>query len=304
MEPLKAGLEATGERLDSVPEAVQGLLGSFLEQGANSITLTGGEPTIRKDFFSLLEQVSETGLYVTVQTNGRLLSAEKAKSRLSALSNKNILFVVAIHASTPALHDDVTRAPGSFAETVKAIRNLKGLGFPICGKMVLSSGNVRDIGSTLSLMASLGIAEAMIAYPHAENFPKDAMRGFLPRYGEVRNSLAELNLLDIFPGRVFFETIPYCQFPAPDFWKFSNDLELLKGRIQARETFIEMSMTGERINWEESRTRSKHKGAKCALCLLDRACEGVWEEYSKLFGDSELTPISDAETAFAFADSL
>jgi MoaA/NifB/PqqE/SkfB family radical SAM enzyme len=51
-----------------------------------------------------------------------LLAGRKAE--LTALSRRDIVFAVALHAPEAEIHDRITRAPGSFAETVEGINNL------------------------------------------------------------------------------------------------------------------------------------------------------------------------------------
>ena len=104
--------------------------------------------------------------------------------------------------------------------------------------------------------------------------------------------------------RVFWETIPFCQMPHPEFFRHSIDLDFLRSRLNEEKTYIEMTMTGQHIDWEESRKEIKAKGACCTSCLLEKVCEGVWEEDLPLHGEGDLIPITDIAQAEALWSSL
>jgi len=304
MEPVRKRLAAEQQAIDSSFTDIERLIDTLGEQNCTSITLTGGEPTLRKDFFDILHRVAMTSISITVQSNGRLLGKEKALHALADLSRRDILFVIALHGDNSKLHDAVTNVPGSFQETVAAIQSLMTIGFPVCGKMVLSRYNVSAAADTLMFMAKLGIDDALVAFPHAEDFTEDVLKKMLPRYAEIRDMLQAVAAALYLPKVVRWETIPFCVFPNPAFFSSSMDLEFLKAKIQGLGTIIEMSMTNQRINWEESRKTIKTKPQQCQECLLDYVCEGVWQEYLEFYGGKDLVPIRQDETVHSFLETL
>jgi MoaA/NifB/PqqE/SkfB family radical SAM enzyme len=302
MEPTRLGLIHQQHDLDSTYECIESLIDTFSENSINSVTLTGGEPTLRKDFFQILHKLTLTNISVTVQTNGRILSTDNSLHLLSQLPHRNVLFVIALHSSSRSIHDTITQKNGSFDETTLAIKKLTELGFPLSGKMVLSNYNINDINSTLNLMHTLGIKDAIVAYPHAEDFTKDALYNILPRYYQVRQSLMYYQEKSDFP--VFYETIPFCCLPNQNFFKSSIDLDYLKMHLTSSEIIIEMTMIDKQIKWEESRKSIKLKTQKCNLCLLSSICEGAWAEYYDIFNDEDLIPITDPNIVEIFINSL
>ena len=305
MEPVRQRLENAHEDLDTEPNSIEALLVRLREKGMSSITLTGGEPTLRKDFHALLHTLAKTPLPITVQTNGRLLSSPEVKEALGSLPRRrDIFFVVALHGADSTLHDAITRIPGSFKETVAGIAALTDLCFPVCGKMVLSRYNTDALAGTLTYMCELGIQEAMVAYPHAEAFPPVALRDVLPRYADVKKALATLLRPTQPLPHLTWETIPFCVFPDSSFFPSSFDLMHLQAHLQNEKTIIEMSMTGERIEWEKSRKSIKSKGERCRLCIMDHVCEGVWSEYFDLYDEDDLEPIQDIGAVQAFLEKL
>ena len=60
-----------------------------------------------------------------------------------------------------------------------------------------------------------------------------------------------------------------------------------------------MQRTGEsRVhNWEKERKEIKWKGNECGLCVFEKVCEGVWNEYVHYYGKKEFVPINDPSVA-------
>jgi hypothetical protein len=81
-------------------------------------------------------------------------------------------------------------------------------------------------------MDELGIKEAMVAFPHAENFPLSALRDVLPRYADVKNALHALSSPPQPLPHITWETIPFCVFPDLSFFPFSLDLLHLQEHLQ------------------------------------------------------------------------
>jgi MoaA/NifB/PqqE/SkfB family radical SAM enzyme len=246
----------------------------------------------------------EKGMVITVQTNARLLGTPKAKESLAALPNRAVEFVVALHGPTPAIHDNITRVPGSFTETLAAIDTLARLDFPVIGKMVLSRHNVQAIEPTLRLLAERGVLEALVAFPHAEEFSYTALTDVLPDYEQVRTALSVLPDPTCSMRTVYWETIPFCVLPGVDFFPYSIDLTYLKEKTHNRDSEINMTMTEQKILWEPSRKTSKAHAPQCGQCLLEHVCEGVWQEYFSLYTNDALRPIDDAVLVDTFIASL
>jgi sulfatase maturation enzyme AslB (radical SAM superfamily) len=304
MEPVRKRLLKEHKAVDAECETIDGLIAKIIENKADSVTLTGGEPTLRKDFFDLLERLSDSDLAITVQTNGRNLSKAAALDRLAAMSRRDITFVVALHGASAAIHDQVTRKARSFQETTLAIQNLRSIGFPVCGKIVLSSYNLHGTAETLNYMRTLGIDDAMVAYPHAEDFSSGALKEILPSYGSVQAMLQTVPGPKAGMRRMLWETIPFCIFPTPDFFPFSLDVEYFREKLQTGQTFIEMSMTGETLSWHDTRKTIKSKASQCQACLVEQLCEGVWSEYFDVHASHGFTPIQNMELINTFLEQL
>lgn len=307
MEPVKKVQQRSGNGLDADTASVQGLITSAAERGFSHITLTGGEVSVRPDFPELVLFALAQGLTVVIQTNGRQLARPSRRAFLRQVANPDRLqFVIALHGPDQAIHDAVTRRPGSFRQTIRGIQSLRRDGFRVCGKLVISRINLVGIVATLRLLKRLDIDECVVAFPHAEDFSSQAFHRVVPRYDAVAAVLQAILAADAatFPLAISYETIPYCVVRDVRFWRSSLDLVFLQERLHGSETLIEMSMTGSTIDWSAARGQIKTKPAACGACLLDPLCEGPWEEYVVHFGDREFQPVTDHALVNQFIEGI
>jgi hypothetical protein len=277
------------------------------DRGYSSITLTGGEVTMREDFPKICSYALEKQFDITVQTNGRLLSAPHIKNFLEGCQgNSKLNFVIALHGSTANIHDNITNTPDSFLETINGIKLLSSLAFRMTGKIVMSLKNIKDLSQTLKLYKELSINEVVVAFPHAEEFDDETFSSVVPRYKEVGAALDAVMLAsEGFPKQIRYETIPFCILSSPTMWYMNTDLAFsLQKHQNQQETLISMAMAGDLINWSEERLKSKKKSGDCSLCLLDYLCEGPWIEYVMIYGNQEFIPITDTQRVEEFISKL
>lgn len=125
--------------------------------GVHLINLLGGEPLILgEDLLSLARYCNETGMRMTLNTNGTLLTEEMAR-RLFDSGCKGL--TVSIDGPNPATHDAV-RGKGTFARTISNLRRLAELDFfdhkvSLTINTVLTKHNMYYIDEMLSLCLSL-----------------------------------------------------------------------------------------------------------------------------------------------------
>jgi radical SAM protein with 4Fe4S-binding SPASM domain len=112
------------------------------------VTLTGGEPLSRKDFFEIAEAAKTEGYALRIFSNGYLIDREMAR-RLKAL--KPFEVEMSIHGDNAETHEKMTQIKGSFRKLMEAVDFLKELGVKINLKSVITKFNqeqlsgIRDI---------------------------------------------------------------------------------------------------------------------------------------------------------------
>lgn len=114
--------------------------------------INGWEPTSLKDLPGTVRALKRRYSVVSLFTNARRLDAGLAR-RLKAAGLDEA--IVSLHGPDAAVHDALTRSPGSFAEAVAGLRALSGrIKFGV--SLVLTKSNLARLAETLDLAESLG----------------------------------------------------------------------------------------------------------------------------------------------------
>jgi len=123
--------------------------------GISMIDLFGGEVTLRKDLFALLEQVRWLGMDSMFITTGYYVDRAFAK-RLAAAGVKRV--VVSIDGSRPEIHDPIRQLPGLWDKAVRAMRALAAEpSIETFASTVILSQNLEDLPALIRLSARCGI---------------------------------------------------------------------------------------------------------------------------------------------------
>lgn len=101
------------------------LFNQLVESGTFFVILTGGEPFLRKDFMDIVRMARKRRISVTIFTNGTLINEDIA-SELARLWVQEVH--ISLYSANPHVHDSITRLPGSFERSVRAIRMLRERG--------------------------------------------------------------------------------------------------------------------------------------------------------------------------------
>ena len=152
---------ATGDRVRKFVAwpRVQRILREHRAQGIRSLDIDGGEPTLHPHLADTIALARKLGYrQVNVTTNGRKLDDEPYTRRLLDAGLTSLL--VSLHGPTAAVHDAVTRAPGSFDETVAGIRaavHLLPADVDFGVNITVSRTNVDHLDAYAELLWDLGV---------------------------------------------------------------------------------------------------------------------------------------------------
>lgn len=100
---------------------IKGIVDSLKSLGTKYISISGGEPFLRKDIFEVIEYIKSKDLGLHISSNGALIT-EDAANRINDLGLNAIS--ISLDAVTPKLHDDIRGVKGAFNMAVTAIGNL------------------------------------------------------------------------------------------------------------------------------------------------------------------------------------
>ena len=113
--------ELTTEQCEAVIDELQRMQVFYVNIG-------GGEPTIRPDFWELLEYAVNHQVGVKFSTNGVRLSPERAAFLASPACNGYVDVQISLDGATAEVNDYV-RGPGSYDTALTALQNLQDAGF-------------------------------------------------------------------------------------------------------------------------------------------------------------------------------
>lgn len=157
------GLHDTRERDELSTAEVKRILDEMADAGCLWLLLSGGEVMVREDFWEIYLHALRKGMFVAVFTNATLIDDEMARR----LADYPPLAVdISVYGADAALHDLITRTPGSFNRTMTGIARLREYGVPFALKSILMTLNYHHLGAMRKLAQVLGVefrTDALIA---------------------------------------------------------------------------------------------------------------------------------------------
>jgi len=133
-------LSRSGAELDT--EEAFRVLQQLKELGVLYVTLTGGEPLLRQDFWEIAEEARRLKFAIRVFTNAYLIDDEVA-DRLKELAI--VETSISIHGSNAEVHEKLTRIPGSFQRVLDAVKRLRERDMRVVLKTPVTKLNEHDL---------------------------------------------------------------------------------------------------------------------------------------------------------------
>jgi radical SAM protein with 4Fe4S-binding SPASM domain len=125
------------------------LIDEIVEAGCLFLLLTGGDPMVRPDFARIYRHAKESGMLVTVFTNGTLI--DQAILDLFDELPPHVV-EISIYGATAATHDEITTVGGSFARMIDAVEKLLDRGIRLRLKSILMKPNRDEFDKIRSLV--------------------------------------------------------------------------------------------------------------------------------------------------------
>jgi MoaA/NifB/PqqE/SkfB family radical SAM enzyme len=276
---------AQGERRDACAAVPQAELEERLVKArtrTRSLVLTGGEPTAYRHLVAVIRRARQLGFDpIQVQTNGRMLSYPRVLDVLLRAGASE--FSPALHGSTADLHDSLTRAPGSFAETVAGIRNVVSSRASLVTNSVVVRQNLHDLAALVTLLSSLGVQNMQLALVHPVGTAAERFDEVVPRLPAIVEPLTRACAAARAAGvRLVTEAVPLCFLPG---------MESLAVEASIPDTTV-FDYDGASLDYSAWRAgEGKLHGPPCARCAARGRCEGPWKEYPERFGWDEFQPV-------------
>ena len=115
--------QSAGKKLPdelSLPKRLN-IIDQLAAEDVFSIAFSGGESLMDKDIWPVIEKAKKEAMYVSIATNGTLITLEVAKR----LSDAGVDYVeISVDSVDPKKHDEFRGVPGAWERTIKGIENI------------------------------------------------------------------------------------------------------------------------------------------------------------------------------------
>ncbi|MDF1562180.1 MAG: radical SAM protein [Deltaproteobacteria bacterium] len=278
-------------------------------RGAEEVCFTSGEPTLVRDLPRFLHWARQLGYpRRSLMTNGRRLASPRY---LELLLSAGLNFVyVSIHGHEARLHDALTRAPGSFEQTVAGLENLHrrrgDSALTVHTSTVVNRRNLPHLAAIYAFLRERGVDQVVFNVMQATGRGDTFFDQLFPPYAEIASAFAtflagceespEAYLVDIplcategLPDRNRGYVEAYVHYEAHD---PQRALDPAASRAAGRsgapaEGLLEVARA-------DLDAVAREKREACGRCRHDGRCEGVWKSYLARHGWAGLEPVGPA----------
>ena len=121
-------------------DEIKKMINDLANCGLQEVRLTGGEPLLFKGIYEIIKLCKENGLYVSIGTNGTLITKEVAKKLKEAGLDKAVVSIDGNEEN----HDKI-RGKNNFNLALNGLMNLKEEGIKVRINSVIMKSNMEDI---------------------------------------------------------------------------------------------------------------------------------------------------------------
>ena len=134
-------------------EEIDRVLTEMAAAGVFNLTLSGGEPLLRADFFPIVERARALAFNVKLKTNGILIRKAEA-ARLRGLHLDHVQ--ISVYSHRAEVHDAITKVRGSLERSLAAARFMIGQGLRVKLANVLMRDTAGDYLEVQALAQGMG----------------------------------------------------------------------------------------------------------------------------------------------------
>ncbi len=123
------------------------------EAGVAAIAFSGGEPLIHPHFWEVAKEAASRGFYVSVATNGTIITEEVAK-RMKEIGVRYV--EVSLDSPNPEEHDEFRGVPGAWERAVNGIKNAVKADLIVGVAMTATKRTYKEVPEMIELAKKLG----------------------------------------------------------------------------------------------------------------------------------------------------
>ena len=257
------------------------------QSGADGFWFGGGEPTTRPDFLKVVRAAKKLGFKkVKIQTNAMMCASEDNLDRMIRAGVTE--FNVSIKGHNSDIHDALTQTEGCFDLLCEATRLMKAKNVPVHGDILLYEENTPYLKEIIQHFEGLGVVHFNLwhlsLYGADEAQTRDLSQR-VPRMAHVAENLVGLGdtTWKNTEPTVTALHLPPCSLPSSH-WHMLFQAATL-GLVVA-------DPGGHTFRLEQSPFEGGVYLPRCESCAARDICDGLRDDYLKIFGDDEFQAIS------------
>ncbi|MEM2273067.1 MAG: radical SAM protein [Candidatus Bathyarchaeia archaeon] len=128
------------------------IIDQLVENNVSMIAFSGGEPLMCEDFFKVARYAYERGLYVSIATNGTLLT----KENVARLKEAGVGYLeISLDGASKETHESFRGINGCFEKTIRGIINSVEAGMFTCIATTATKHNIDEIPKIIDLAKKL-----------------------------------------------------------------------------------------------------------------------------------------------------
>ena len=247
--------------------------------GFDTVSFTGGEPTLRGDLLGLVGAAKQLGFRdIKVQTNGLMLAQAENLDRLIGAGLTRLH--ISIHTHEREAYERLVRREGTFALMEQALRLAVSRPLTFVADVIIKDDTWRRLPAAIAWLADKGVREVHLWYVSLSDGNKDNVTS-LPRMGEVMPTLHQALRLGEARGMTVRSLhVPRCLLGElhPHAWDPGAD----RVRVVSPDATFDL---------KDSRLAGQVHVAACEGCSFRAQCPGIRPDYLARFGETEFHPI-------------
>ena len=245
------------------------------DAGFDAVSLTGGEPTIRRDLLGLVRAARQLGYAsIKVQSNGLLFAHAPNVQRL--VEAGATLLHVSIHTHEATRYDALVRREGSHPQMVAGLRNAVATGAEVVADLILKADTHAALPDALRWVHAQGVRAAHLWFVSLTDGNRDNVAS-LPRMGETLPAVHEALAYARESGMdVRSLHIPRCLLGA------DHGHAWAPGSVRVRVVTPEAT-----FDLADSKLAGSVHVAACEGCTFRAVCPGIRRDYLEHVGDAE-----------------
>lgn len=128
--------------------------------GVPVLILSGGEPLLHPDIFTIAQRAKAMGFYLSLSSNGTLIN----ETNIEAIVKVGFDYVGISLDGTPATHDQFRRCPGAFEKALQGVRWCQLYGIKVGIRFTLTQDNVDELPQMLQLVEEENIDKFYLSH--------------------------------------------------------------------------------------------------------------------------------------------